>query len=192
MMVLAMSITVGADPWGQRVDGELFCLQALFPDGNLEEDPFYAFKTSTDPDTMYMHQAMKEPDREQFKEAMEKEVKDQMDNGNFIVVKRSSVPADQPVMPTVWQMKRKRDILTRKIKKWKARLNIDGSKMVKGVHYEESYSPVATWNSIRPARLSSSIAPSSRIGVTSATILPWNMQCLREGQEESSPYYLAR
>jgi Reverse transcriptase (RNA-dependent DNA polymerase) len=46
-------------------------------------------------------------------------------------------------------MKRKRDIMTRAIKKWKARLNIDGSRMVKGVHYEESYSPVAGWNSIR-------------------------------------------
>jgi hypothetical protein len=40
-------------------------------------------------------------------------------------------------MPTVWQMKRKQDIITRQVKKWKARLNIDGSKMV------------ATWNSIR-------------------------------------------
>jgi Reverse transcriptase (RNA-dependent DNA polymerase) len=35
------------------------------------------------------------------------------------------------------------------VKKWKARLNIDGSKMIKGIHYHESYSLVATWNSIR-------------------------------------------
>jgi Reverse transcriptase (RNA-dependent DNA polymerase) len=98
---------------------------------------------------MYLHEAMKEPDREQFKEAMIKEVKDQIDNGNFVVVKRSTVLKDEPVMPTMWQMKRKRDIKMREVKKWKARLNIDGSKMVQGVHYEESYSPVATWNSIR-------------------------------------------
>jgi len=32
-----------------------------------------AFKASTDPDTMYHHQAMKQPDREKFKEAMQKE-----------------------------------------------------------------------------------------------------------------------
>jgi hypothetical protein len=150
MMVVAMTTLSYAERCNGSIEGELFCLEALFPENHMtDSDPLHVFKASTDPDTMYLHQAMKEPDREQFKEAMVKEVKDQMDNGNFIVVKRSTVPADQPIMPTVWQMKRKRDIKTRAIKKWKARLNIDGSKMIKGVHYEESYSPVATWNSIR-------------------------------------------
>ena len=46
-------------------------------------------------------------------------------------------------------MKRKRDIKTRKVKKWKARLNIDGSKMKKGLHYDQTYAPVCTWNAIR-------------------------------------------
>jgi Reverse transcriptase (RNA-dependent DNA polymerase) len=98
---------------------------------------------------MYLHEAMREPDKEQLKEAMVKEVKDQMDNGNFVVVERSAVPDGKLIMPMVWQMKRKREIITRAIKKWKARLNIDGSKMIQGTHYEESYSPVAMWNSIR-------------------------------------------
>ena len=46
-------------------------------------------------------------------------------------------------------MKRKRDIQTGKIIKCKARLNIDGSKMKKGIHYDETYAPVANWSSIR-------------------------------------------
>ena len=46
-------------------------------------------------------------------------------------------------------MKRKRDIMTRAIIKYKARLNIDGSRIKKGLHYEETYAPVAKWNSIR-------------------------------------------
>ena len=46
-------------------------------------------------------------------------------------------------------MRRKRDIRTRKVKKWKARLNIDGSKMRHGEHYDMTYAPVASWNSIR-------------------------------------------
>ena len=111
--------------------------------------PLLAYASSADPDTMYMHEAMREPDREEFKKAMIKEVKDQTENGNFSIVPRAEVPKGEPTMPAVWQMKRKRDIMTRAVKKWKARLNIDGSKMVKGVHYEESYSPVASWNSIR-------------------------------------------
>ena len=46
-------------------------------------------------------------------------------------------------------MKRKRDIRTRHIKKYKARLNIDGSRMKYGQHYDQTYAPVASWNSIR-------------------------------------------
>jgi hypothetical protein len=76
-------------------------------------------------------------------------VQDQSDNGNFTIVHRSTVPEGVKILPTVWQMKRKRDIKTRVVKKWKARLNIDGSKMEKGVHYSETYAPVASWNTIR-------------------------------------------
>jgi len=39
--------------------------------------------------------------------------------------------------------------MTRQIKKYKARLNLDGSKMKQGQHYDQTYAPVATWNSIR-------------------------------------------
>jgi len=35
-------------------------------------------------------------------------------------------------------MKRKRKPLTGEISKYKARMNVDGSKMVKGMHYEET------------------------------------------------------
>jgi hypothetical protein len=147
--LMVMATMVGLKNNGSVIEGEIFCLEALFPDGKTgNEDPLYAFKATSDPDTMYLHKAMQEPDKEQFKEAMVKEVRDQMDNGNFIVVERSAVPDGELIMPTVWQMKRKRDIITRAIKKWKACLNIDGSKMIQGTHYEELYSPVATWNSI--------------------------------------------
>ena len=80
---------------------------------------------------------------------MIKEVKDQAGNGNFSVIHISEVPKGATILPAVWQMKRKRDIRTRKVKKHKARLNIDGSRMIKGVHYDQTYAPVASWNSIR-------------------------------------------
>jgi hypothetical protein len=54
---------------------------------------------------MYLHKAMKEPNRAQFQEAMVKEVKDQLDNGNFTVVKSTTILEEEPVIPTVWQMK---------------------------------------------------------------------------------------
>ena len=46
-------------------------------------------------------------------------------------------------------MRRKRDAKDGSIKKYKARLNIDGSRMKRGEHYDETYSPVASWNSVR-------------------------------------------
>jgi hypothetical protein len=46
-------------------------------------------------------------------------------------------------------MKRKRDIRTQEVKKYKARLNIDGSRMRAGEHYDLTYAPVASWNSVR-------------------------------------------
>jgi Reverse transcriptase (RNA-dependent DNA polymerase) len=46
-------------------------------------------------------------------------------------------------------MRRKRKAKTGAIKKYKARLNVDGSQMRKGEHYEMTYSPVASWSLVR-------------------------------------------
>ena len=108
-----------------------------------------AYKATSDPDTMYLHEAMKQPDKAEFLKAMQKEVEDQTKNGNFSLKHRKDIPRDALILPAVWQMKRKRDILTQHIKKYNARLNLDGSRMKQGEHYEESYSPVAKWNSIQ-------------------------------------------
>jgi hypothetical protein len=45
-------------------------------------------------------------------------------------------------------MPRKRDARTYRIKKYKARLNIDGSRMKYGEHYNETYLPGVSWNSV--------------------------------------------
>ena len=70
-------------------------------------------------------------------------------NGNFTIISRSQLPQDATVLPAVWQMKRQRNIKSGKIKKYKARPNIDGSKMIKGKHYELTYAPVVRWFSVR-------------------------------------------
>ena len=46
-------------------------------------------------------------------------------------------------------MRRKRDIVFRRVFKWKARLNLHGGKQIKGLDYWETYAPVASWPSIR-------------------------------------------
>jgi hypothetical protein len=98
---------------------------------------------------MYLHEAMEEPDRKEFINAMDKEVKDQYDHGNFTITHKLRVPKGATILPTVWQMKRKRNIQMREIKEYKARLNIDGSHMKKGINYDETYAPVVKLNSLQ-------------------------------------------
>ena len=136
---------------GVTIPGELFALSTLTPQDDMEgEDPLLAYKAAvSDPDTMYHHEAMKEPDRAEFIKGMQKEMERQMEDGNLSIVRRDSVPAGQRIFKAVWQMRRKRDIMTREIKTHKERLNFDGSKMEKGIDYDQTYAPVASWASIR-------------------------------------------
>ena len=130
------------------IPGEIFTPTALF----LQEtsvDEIVAFAASNDPDTMYYHQAMASPDHKEFIKAMEDEIDGQVKNKIFTIIPRSEVPQNKRVLPAVWAMRRKRRIATGKVYKWKARLNIDGSKQIKGEDYWDTYAPVANWASIR-------------------------------------------
>ena len=92
---------------------------------------------------------MKEPDSQDFIEAVKREFGDLLNDGVFRFVSRASVPDHLMPFPAVWAMKRKRRVKTREIYKWKARLNLDGSKQMEGRDYDQTYAPVATWESIR-------------------------------------------
>ena len=139
----------------QTIPGELFSLATMFPVDDTMDQPhsaFYCYKAAdSDPDIMYHHQAMRQPDRELFRKAMQKEMDDQMADGNFELVQRAKIPVGTKIFPAVWQMRRKRDIKTQEMKKWKARLNFDGSRMRRGEHYDQLYAPITSWSSIRLA-----------------------------------------
>ena len=111
-------------------------------------DPI-SFSATSDPDTMYWHQAMQQPDKREFLEAAKSEVKSHVDNEHFVLIKRANLPKGTKVLASVWSMKRKRRILSREIYKWKARLNCHGGQQEHGVNFWETYSPVVNWFSIR-------------------------------------------
>ena len=79
---------------------------------------------------------MQQEVKAEFLKAMMEEFRDLMENRNFSIMKRNQVPKGSTILPCVRQIKRKRHIMTRKIKRWKARLNVDGSRMTKAVHYD--------------------------------------------------------
>ena len=107
-------------------------------------DPI-AYSASSDPDTMYMDQAMKQPDRKQFIKAMVDEVAAHTNNGYCKLLLKSEVPTGIKILPSVWAMKQKRQIATREIYKWKARLNLHGGKQENGVNYWETYAATLAW-----------------------------------------------
>jgi hypothetical protein len=108
-----------------------------------------AFSATSDPDTMYWHQAMREPDKAKFPKAAQAEVKSHVDNEHFVLMERSALLKNTKVLSSVWFMKRKRRILSREVYKWKARLNAHGGQQEHGINFWETYSPVVNWFSIR-------------------------------------------
>ena len=131
-------------------------MSALFPEDETQEvgnnygnDPLYAYKSTSDPDTLYHHQAMKAEDRTEFLLAMIKEVTDKINNGNLSMIRRYEIPGGITLLPGVCKKKINRYIKTLQIKKCIVRLNVDGSRIKKGVHYAKLYSQVSGWSSIR-------------------------------------------
>ena len=111
-------------------------------------DPI-AFAATSNPDTLYLHEAMSAPDRDKFIDAMAREVKDHENYDHWELISKTAVPKGTIILPAVWSMKRKRHIQTNEVYKWKARLNVHGGKQIKGIHYWETYSPVVKWSSVR-------------------------------------------
>ena len=112
------------------------------------QDPI-AFMNSTSPDVLYFDQAMRQPDRDEFIKAIISEVNDHIDRKHWELIPRNQVPKNEKVLSSVWSMKRKRDIKTQQVYKYKARLNVHGGQQEYAVNYFETYAPVVTWPSVR-------------------------------------------
>jgi hypothetical protein len=112
-------------------------------------DPIAFLARTSDPDTMYYHQAMKQPDRKEFAKAVIKEINDHVERKHWELIPIEEVPENTPILDSVWAMKRKRDLVSQKVLKHKARLNVHGGQQQHGVNFFETYSPVVAWFSIR-------------------------------------------
>ena len=108
-------------------------------------------KATNNPDILTFSQAMRAEDREKFREAMLKEVRDHEKRGHWKIVPRNQVRelGGTKVLPAVWAMARRREILSKMIKKWKSRLNLGGHRMIEGIDFDLTWSPVAAWPTIR-------------------------------------------
>jgi hypothetical protein len=93
---------------------------------HLDDPISLAFKATGDPDTMYMNEALKQPDAHEFRKAMVKEVVDHTNNKHWEVMEKTDLSTGFKLLPAVWAMRRKRQIVTQEVDKWKSRLNLGG------------------------------------------------------------------
>jgi Reverse transcriptase (RNA-dependent DNA polymerase) len=112
------------------------------------ENPISMVATA-DPDTVYYHEILNQPDKQQFIEAKVSEIKDHNEKLHWRLVSRNTLPPETRVLPSVWSMRRKCDLSIGEVTKWKAQLSVDGSKQHSGIDYDQTYTPVASWVSVR-------------------------------------------
>jgi Reverse transcriptase (RNA-dependent DNA polymerase) len=110
---------------------------------------YIAFRATNDPDTLYFHEILQAPDKEEFLKAMSIKIAQHNQRKNWRLVRRSKLPPHTRVLPSVWAMRRKRDLTTVEIVKWKARINVDGSKQQPAIDFEQTFASIASWASIR-------------------------------------------
>ena len=112
------------------------------------QDPI-CFQAQLDKDTIYYNQTMKVNYKKEFQIAMKKEFDAHSDRNHWEIIPKSEVPDDEKVLDSVWAMRRKRNILTNKVYKHKARLNIHGGQQEFAINYYETFSPIVNWFAIR-------------------------------------------
>jgi len=110
-------------------------------------------KASKDPDLPSVREALSGEYAEEFWKAMETEIKSLEALNTWQLVPRSSMPKGARAIPSTWAFRVKR-YPDGRLNKFKARFCVMGNRMEKGVHYfEDSYSPLVGWPTVRAAML---------------------------------------
>ena len=97
------------------------------------EDPL-AYLASLYPETMYFDHAMNQPDCMKFLNASTREFSSLCERKHWKLLPRAEVTNRQPILESVWEMKRKRDIVKRNFYKLKKRINVNGGQKKCGVN----------------------------------------------------------
>ena len=92
---------------------------------------------------------MKVPARNDSKQEIYKEFNDHTVRKQWKILHIDLVPEGEKVMDSVWTMKRKRNIVTSDMYKWKARLNLHGGQQEYAVNLYETFSRVVSWTDVR-------------------------------------------
>jgi hypothetical protein len=110
-------------------------------------DPtFYAMQMQN-PDVLTHAQMKRQVDASKFVEAQRPEIDGLMDINTFECIPKINLPPRTRYLDLIWTYRRKRRP-DEFLKKYKARLFVNGSRQIQGIDYTESFAPVVQWSTI--------------------------------------------
>jgi hypothetical protein len=111
-------------------------------------DPtFYAMQMQN-PDVITHAQMKRQVDANKFIEAQRPEIEGLMDINTFEFIPKTNLPAKTRYLDLIWTYRQKCRPHG-SLKKYKARLCVNDSRQLQGIHYTESFAPVVQWSTIR-------------------------------------------
>jgi hypothetical protein len=111
-------------------------------------DPkFYAMQMKN-PDVLTHAQMKRQVDANKFIEAQRPEIKGLMDINTFEFIPKINLPPKTGYIDLIWAYRRNR-CPDGSLKKYKARLCVNGSRQIQGIDYPEPFAPVVQWSTIR-------------------------------------------
>jgi hypothetical protein len=110
-------------------------------------DPtFYAMKVQN-PHVLTHTQIKQQVDANKFIEAQRPEIEDLMDINTFESIPKINLPPRTRYLDLIWTYRRKHRP-DGSLKKYKARLCVNGSRQIQGIDYTESFTHVVQWSTI--------------------------------------------
>ena len=125
-------------------------LNTLLDDTINELQPMhvYAAATNTNPNILGHSAAMRAKDADEFLKSMKQEIDRLIEYDIFDVVDINTIPKHTKILRAIWSHRRK-TTPSGEIYKYKSRICADGSQLEKGIDFDETFSPVVAWSTVR-------------------------------------------
>jgi hypothetical protein len=110
-------------------------------------DPIFYAMQMQNPNVLTHAQMKQQVDANKIIDAQRPEIEGLMDINTFEFIPKINLPPKTRYLDLIWTYRRKRRP-SGSIKKYKARLCVNGSRKIQGIDYTESFSPVVQWSTI--------------------------------------------
>ena len=91
---------------------------------------------------------MRASDSQLFEDSMDEEMKNMYLNEIYELIPRNEVPPDKTILRAIWSHRRKTKP-DGTVYRHRSRICVDGSMQKEGIDYQDTYSPVIRWSTIR-------------------------------------------